>query len=223
MKGTPVRLWIVQRSRVDPHAVLEGMIIGAYAIGANTGIVYIRAEYPLAVERLHRAIAQARESGFLGANIFGSGIDLEIQIKLGAGAFVCGEETALIASLEDQIGEPRPRPPFPAQRGLWGQPTNINNVETWATVPKIILQGADWFKAIGTEKSTGTKIFSLVGKINNTGLVEVPLGIPLREIIFEIGGGIPNHEKFQSRPDRWALWRLSFPSSISTSRWIMNT
>jgi NADH-quinone oxidoreductase subunit F len=182
----------------DPHAVLEGMIIGAYAIGATIGIVYIRAEYPLAVERLHRAIAQARESGFFGANIFGSGIDLEIQIKLGAGAFVCGEETALIASLEDQIGEPRPRPPFPAQRGLWGQPTNINNVETWATVPKIILQGADWFKAIGTEKSTGTKIFSLVGKINNTGLVEVPLGIPLREIIFEIGGGIPNHKKFKA-------------------------
>jgi NADH-quinone oxidoreductase subunit F len=182
----------------DPHAVLEGMIIGAYAIGATNGIVYIRAEYPLAVERLHRAIAQARERGFLGGDICGSGIELTVQIRLGAGAFVCGEETALIASLEDQIGEPRPRPPFPAQKGLWGKPTNINNVETWATVPKIIHQGAGWFRAIGTEKSPGTKIFSLVGKINNTGLVEVPMGIPLREIIFEIGGGIPSQKKFKA-------------------------
>lgn len=182
----------------DPHAVLEGMIIGAFAIGASTGIVYIRAEYPLAVERLRRAIYQARKEGFLGQHILGSDVDLEIQVKLGAGAFVCGEETALIASLEDQIGEPRPRPPFPAQKGLWGQPTNINNVETWATVPKIISQGADWFRSLGTEKSAGTKIFSLVGKINNTGLVEVPLGIPLREIIFEIGGGIPNHKQFKA-------------------------
>ncbi len=182
----------------DPHAVIEGMIIGAYAIGATEGIVYIRAEYPLAVDRLQLAIRQAREKGFLGKDILGSGFDFEVQVKLGAGAFVCGEETALIASLEDQIGEPRPRPPFPAQSGLWGKPTNINNVETWATVPKIIQNGSSWFAAIGTEKSKGTKIFSLVGKIRNTGLVEVPLGIPLREIIYDIGGGIPNEKKYKA-------------------------
>jgi NADH-quinone oxidoreductase subunit F len=182
----------------DPHAVIEGMIIGSYAIGANEGIVYIRAEYPLAVERLKIAIRQAREKVFLGKNIFGCGWDFDLQVKLGAGAFVCGEETALIASLEDQIGEPRPRPPFPAQKGLWGKPTNINNVETWATVPKILNNGAEWFASIGTGKSKGTKIFSLVGKINNTGLVEVPLGIPLREIIYTIGGGIPGHKRFKA-------------------------
>lgn len=182
----------------DPHAVLEGMMIGAYAIGATEGIIYIRAEYPLAVERLKIALNQAREKGYLGKGIFGSCIDFDIRVKLGAGAFVCGEETALIASLEDQIGEPRPRPPFPAQSGLWGKPTNINNVETWATVPKIIGQGSEWFNSIGTEKSKGTKIFSLVGKINNTGLVEVPMGIPLREIIYDIGGGIPNNKRYKA-------------------------
>lgn len=182
----------------DPHAVIEGMIIGAYAIGASEGIVYIRAEYPLAIERLKLALGQARERGLLGKGLFNTAFNFEIKVKLGAGAFVCGEETALIASLEDQIGEPRPRPPFPAKSGLWGKPTNINNVETWATVPKIIQQGSSWFSAIGTEKSKGTKIFSLVGKIKNTGLVEVPLGIPLREIIYGIGGGIPGGKRFKA-------------------------
>ncbi|MBI5583552.1 MAG: FAD-dependent oxidoreductase [Deltaproteobacteria bacterium] len=182
----------------DPHAVIEGMLIGAYAMGASEGIVYIRAEYPLAIDRLKLALDQARDRGFLGRGLFGTTFDFDIRVKLGAGAFVCGEETAMIASLEDQIGEPRPRPPFPAQRGLWGKPTNINNVETWATVPKIIQRGAAWFSAIGTEKSKGTKIFSLVGKIRNTGLVEVPLGIPLREIIYGIGGGIPQDKQFKA-------------------------
>jgi NADH-quinone oxidoreductase subunit F len=182
----------------DPHAVIEGMIIGGYAMGASEGIVYIRAEYPLAIERLKLALGQARERRFLGKGLFGTAFDFDIRVKLGAGAFVCGEETALIASLEDQIGEPRPRPPFPAVSGLWGKPTNINNVETWATVPKIIQRGASWFSSIGTEKSRGTKIFSLVGKIRNTGLVEVPLGIPLREIIYDIGGGIPNGKRFKA-------------------------
>jgi NADH-quinone oxidoreductase subunit F len=182
----------------DPHSIIEGMLIGAYAIGAAEGIVYIRAEYPLAAERLRLAIQQARERGYLGRYIFGKEIDFDINLKLGAGAFVCGEETALIASLEDQIGEPRPRPPFPAQNGLWGKPTNINNVETWTTVPRIISNGAEWFASIGTEKSKGTKIFSLVGKIRNTGLIEVPMGIPLREIICDIGGGIPDNRKFKA-------------------------
>lgn len=182
----------------NPHSVMEGMIIGAYAIGSNEGFVYIRAEYPLAVERLKKAIHQAREMGYLGKKIMGFDFDFDISIKLGAGAFVCGEETALIASIEDQIGEPRPKPPFPVNKGLWGKPTNINNVETWATVPKIINNGATWFSSIGTERSKGTKIFSLVGKINNTGLVEVPMGIPLKDIIYKIGGGIPNNKGFKA-------------------------
>ncbi|HTF99394.1 MAG TPA: NADH-quinone oxidoreductase subunit NuoF [Nitrospirota bacterium] len=182
----------------DPHAVVEGMIIGAYAIGSTEGYVYIRAEYPLAVHRLRLAIKQARERGYLGTDILGRGMAFDIQVKLGAGAFVCGEETALIASLEDQIGEPRPKPPFPVNKGLWGMPTNINNVETWATVPKIINNGTGWFTAIGTPKSKGTKIFSLVGKINNTGLVEVPMGMPLREIIYDIGGGIPKGKNYKA-------------------------
>jgi len=182
----------------DPHAVIEGMIVGAHAIGASKGYVYIRAEYPLAVQRLRRAIEQARERGYLGANVMGHGFDFDIHVKLGAGAFVCGEETALIASLEDQIGEPKPKPPFPVNKGLWGAPTCINNVETWATIPKIVQHGAAWFGAIGTEKSKGTKIFSLVGKINNTGLVEVPLGIRLREVIYGIGGGIPGGKQFKA-------------------------
>jgi NADH:ubiquinone oxidoreductase subunit F (NADH-binding)/(2Fe-2S) ferredoxin/NAD-dependent dihydropyrimidine dehydrogenase PreA subunit len=182
----------------DPHAVLEGMIIGAYAVGAAEGYVYIRAEYPLAVERLRRAIAQARERGVLGPNVLGRGMAFDVQVKLGAGAFVCGEETALIASLEDQIGEPRPKPPFPVDRGLWGMPTTINNVETWATVPKIVEHGAAWFAAIGSATSRGTKIFSLAGKIQNTGLVEVPMGMPLREVIHDIGGGIPGGKRLKA-------------------------
>lgn len=182
----------------NPHSVIEGMLIGGYAIGASKGYVYIRAEYPLAIQRLKKAIADAHRRGWLGSDIWGSGFDFDIHIGLGAGAFVCGEETALIASLEGQIGEPRPKPPFPANKGLWGMPTNINNVETWANVPKIIRNGADWFAGIGTEKSKGTKIFSLVGKINNSGLVEVPMGIPLRKIIYDIGGGVPGGKKLKA-------------------------
>jgi NADH:ubiquinone oxidoreductase subunit F (NADH-binding)/(2Fe-2S) ferredoxin/NAD-dependent dihydropyrimidine dehydrogenase PreA subunit len=175
----------------NPHRVLEGMIIGAWAIGAEEGYVYIRNEYPLAVENLRIAIAQAEEYGFLGQDILGSGFDFSVRIRPGSGAFVCGEETALMASIEDRIGEPRPRPPYPAQSGLWGKPTNINNVETWANVPMIIDRGGQWYSKLGTDKSKGTKIFSLVGNINNTGLVEVPMGATLSEIIYDIGGGIP--------------------------------
>jgi len=181
----------------DPHAVIEGMLIGAKAIGAQEGFVYIRTEYPLAIHRLEVAIDQAREYGLLGKDILGKGFDFDLQIKQGAGAFVCGEETSLIHSIEGISPEPSQRPPFPAETGLWGQPTNINNVETWANVPRIILRGADWFSGIGTEKSKGTKVFSLVGKINNTGLVEVPMGITLREIIYDIGGGVPFGKKFK--------------------------
>ncbi len=182
----------------DPHAVLEGMAIGAYAIGADEGYMYVRAEYPLAIKRLEIAIRQAEERGLLGKNILGSGVDFVLHIKKGAGAFVCGEETALMASIEGRRGMPRPRPPFPANSGLWGKPTNINNVETWANVPQIIDKGADWFRSMGTEKSTGTKVFALTGKINHTGLAEVPMGITMREIIFDIGGGIPNGKKFKA-------------------------
>jgi len=179
----------------DPHSVIEGMIIGAYAIGANEGYVYIRNEYPLAVKRLKVALGQAREYGLLGENIFDLGFNFDIKIKRGAGAFVCGETTALVASIEGKPPEPRQRPP---RTTLWGKPVVINNVETWATVPVIINRGAEWFASIGTEKSKGTKVFSLVGKINNTGLVEVPMGITLREIIYDIGGGIPNGKKFKA-------------------------
>jgi NADP-reducing hydrogenase subunit HndC len=182
----------------DPHAVLEGMLIGAYAIGAQKGIVYIRQEYPLARDRLQIAIDQARDRGFLGKNIFHTKFSFDVEMAPGAGAFVCGEETALIASVEGRLGEPRPRPPYPAVKGLWGKPTNINNVETWANVPTIINQGATWFSSIGTETSKGTKVFSLVGKINNTGLVEVPMGITLYDIIYKIGGGIPNGKMFKA-------------------------
>ncbi len=181
----------------DPHAVIEGMLIGAKAIGAQEGFVYIRSEYPLAIHRLEVAIEQAREYGLLGKDILGKGFDFNLEIKQGAGAFVCGEETSLIHSIEGISPEPSQRPPFPAESGLWGQPTNINNVETWANIPRIILRGADWFAGIGTEKSKGTKVFSLVGKINNTGLVEVPMGITLKEIIYDIGGGVPNGKKFK--------------------------
>ena len=182
----------------DPHSVLEAMAIGGYAIGASEGYIYVRAEYPIAVKRLEIAIAQAREYGLLGKNIFGSGFDFDVFIRLGAGAFVCGEETALMHSIEGKRGEPTPKPPFPAVRGLFDKPTNINNVETLANIPQIILKGADWFGAIGTEKSKGTKVFALGGKINNTGLVEVPMGTPLRDIIYKIGGGIPNGKKFKA-------------------------
>ncbi len=182
----------------DPHAVIEAMAIAGYAVGANQGYIYIRAEYPIAVKRLGIAIAQAREYGLLGKNIFESGFDFDLEIRLGAGAFVCGEETALITSIEGHRGEPRPRPPFPAVAGLWQKPTLLNNVETYANITQIILNGADWFKGIGTEKSKGTKVFALGGKIKNTGLVEVPMGTTLREIVEEIGGGIPGGKKFKA-------------------------
>jgi NADH:ubiquinone oxidoreductase subunit F (NADH-binding)/(2Fe-2S) ferredoxin/Pyruvate/2-oxoacid:ferredoxin oxidoreductase delta subunit len=182
----------------DPHVVLESMAIAGYAIGADQGYVYVRAEYPIAVSRLKRAIEQAREYGLLGKNIFGTDFNFDVDIRLGAGAFVCGEETALIASIEGERGEPRPRPPFPAVRGLFGRPTILNNVETYANICQIILNGPEWFASMGTDKSKGTKVFALGGKINNTGLVEVPMGTKLREIIYEIGGGIPGGRAFKA-------------------------
>lgn len=182
----------------DPHTVIEGMTIAGYAIGSSNGFIYVRTEYPLAIERMKKAIAQAREYGLLGKDILESGFDFDIEIREGSGAFVCGEESSLIHSIEGDIPEPRQRPPFPAQSGLWGCPTLINNVETLANVPVIIDKGADWFSSIGTETSKGTKIFSLVGKINNTGLIEVPMGITLREVIYEIGGGIPDGKAFKA-------------------------
>ncbi len=182
----------------DPHVVLEAMAIAGYAIGANQGYIYVRAEYPIAIERLEIAIGQARECGLLGKNIFGTGFDFDIELRFGAGAFVCGEETALMTSIEGNRGEPRPRPPFPAEKGLYGKPTILNNVETYANVPRIILNGPEWFAAMGTEKSKGTKVFALGGKINNTGLVEVPMGTTLREVVEEIGGGIPKGKKFKA-------------------------
>ena len=182
----------------DPHAVLEAMAIAGYAIGANQGYIYVRAEYPIAVERLQIAIKQARDMELLGKNIFGTGFDFDIDLRLGAGAFVCGEETALMTSIEGKRGEPRPRPPFPAQKGLFGKPSILNNVETYANIPQIILNGPEWFASMGTEKSKGTKVFALGGKINNTGLVEVPMGTTLRTVIEEIGGGIPGGKKFKA-------------------------
>lgn len=182
----------------DPHAVIEAMAIAGYAIGASQGYIYVRAEYPIAVKRLQIAIGQAREYGLLGKDIFGSGFDFDLDLRLGAGAFVCGEETALMTSIEGKRGEPRCRPPFPAVKGLFGKPTVLNNVETYANIPQIILKGADWFSSMGTEKSKGTKVFALGGKIHNTGLVEVPMGTTLREIVEEIGGGIPNGKKFKA-------------------------
>ena len=182
----------------DPHSILEAMAIAGYAIGADTGYIYVRAEYPIAVKRLGIAIEQAREYGLLGKGIFGTDFNFDIELRLGAGAFVCGEETALIESIEGKRGMPRPRPPFPAVKGVWGKPTLLNNVETYANVPKIILKGSDWFSSIGTEKSKGTKVFALGGKINNTGLVEIPMGTTLREVIYGIGGGIPNQRKFKA-------------------------
>jgi NADH-quinone oxidoreductase subunit F len=182
----------------NPHSVIEGMIIGAYAMGVHQGFIYIRAEYPLAVENLRIALRQAEAAGLLGRDILGTGFDFSLGVRLGAGAFVCGEETALMASIEGRIGEPHPRPPYPAEAGLWGKPTNINNVKTWAAVPIIIGRGADWYAKIGTEKSKGTLIFSVVGKINNTGLVEVPMGVSLRQLIFDVGGGIPKGKAFKA-------------------------
>ncbi len=182
----------------DPHAVIEAMTIAGYATGAGNGVVYVRAEYPIAVKRLQIAIDQARQYGLLGENILGSGFGFDIDVRLGAGAFVCGEETALLNSVEGMRGEPRTKPPFPAEKGLWRQPTLLNNVETFANVPQIILRGVDWFRSMGTEKSPGTKVFALGGNIVNTGLVEVPMGITLREIVFDIGGGIPGGGKFKA-------------------------
>jgi NADP-reducing hydrogenase subunit HndC len=182
----------------DPNSIIEAMAIGGYAIGATKGLVYIRAEYPLAIHRLQVAIKQAREYGLLGKNIFGTDFDFDIELRYGAGAFVCGEETALIHSMEGNRGEPTFKPPFPAQSGYLQKPTNVNNVETFANVPVIILKGADWFSSIGTEKSKGTKVFALAGQINNVGLIEVPMGTTLREIIYEIGGGIKNNKKFKA-------------------------
>ena len=182
----------------DPHSVLEAMAIAGYAIGASEGYIYVRAEYPIAVKRLEIAIEQARDRGLLGKNILGTDFSFDIFIRLGAGAFVCGEETALIASIEGQRGMPRTKPPFPANKGLWGKPSLLSNVETYANIPVIILKGADWFNEIGSEKSKGTKVFAIGGKINHTGLVEIPMGTTLREVIYDIGGGIPNNKKFKA-------------------------
>jgi NADP-reducing hydrogenase subunit HndC len=182
----------------DPHSVIEAMAIAGYAIGSDQGYIYVRAEYPIAVKRLQIAIDQAKEYGLLGKNIFGTNFNFDLEIRLGAGAFVCGEETALMTSIEGHRGEPRPRPPFPAVKGLWERPTILNNVETYANIPMIILKGAEWFASIGTEKSKGTKVFAVGGKINNTGLVEIPMGTTLREVVYDIGGGIPNGKKFKA-------------------------
>ncbi|KUK14143.1 MAG: NADH-quinone oxidoreductase subunit [bacterium] len=182
----------------DPHAVLEGMLIAAYAVGAEQGYIYVRAEYPLAIKRLQNAIEQAKKYGFLGKNILDTDFSFDVELRIGAGAFVCGEETALLASIEGRRGMPRSKPPFPATHGLWGKPTLINNVETYANIRHIILKGADWFRSFGTEQSTGTKVFALSGKVKNTGLIEVPMGITLREIVFDIGGGIIDDGKFKA-------------------------
>ena len=182
----------------DPHVVFEAMAIAGYAIGASQGYIYVRAEYPIAVNRLNIALEQAREYGLLGKNIFNSGFDFDIELRLGAGAFVCGEETALMTSIEGNRGEARPRPPYPALKGLFGKPTILNNVETFANVPQIILHGVDWFTSLGTENSHGTKVFALGGKIKNTGLVEVPMGTTLREIVYDVGGGIPDDKNFKA-------------------------
>ncbi|MBN2390583.1 MAG: 4Fe-4S binding protein [Anaerolineae bacterium] len=182
----------------DPHAVIEGMIIAAYVIGAEQGYFYVRAEYPIAIRTLRAALDQAREYGFLGENIFGSGFNFDLEIRMGAGAFVCGEETAMMRSIEGQRGMPSTRPPFPAVSGLWGQPTNINNVETYANVPQILLKGGEWFASMGTEKSKGTKTFAIAGKVKHTGLIEIPLGVTIREIVYDIGGGILNDKKFKA-------------------------
>ncbi|HPD63251.1 MAG TPA: NADH-ubiquinone oxidoreductase-F iron-sulfur binding region domain-containing protein, partial [Anaerolineaceae bacterium] len=182
----------------DPHSVIEGMIIAAYAIGANQGYIYCRAEYPIAVKTLRIAIDQARNLGLLGKNILGSDFSFDLEVRMGAGAFVCGEETALMASIEGQRGEPRPRPPFPAVKGLFAKPSNINNVETYANIPQIIFRGAEWFASMGTEKSKGTKTFALAGDVQHTGLIEIPFGLTLREIVYDVGGGIKDGKKFKA-------------------------
>lgn len=207
----------------DPHRVLEGMLIAAHAVGANEGYIYVRAEYPLAIKRLKIAIRQAEKLGLLGSNICGTHFNFRIELRLGAGAFVCGEETALIASIEGRQGTPRPRPPYPAQAGLLGKPTLINNVETFANVPPIVRNGGAWYAAIGTEKSKGTKVFALAGRVQNTGLVEVPMGISLREMVFEIGGGIPDGRQFKAvqtgGPSGGCLPRSAWICRWSTNRW----
>ena len=182
----------------DPHCVVESMMIAGYAVGADKRYIYVRAEYPIAVKRFQTAIDQAKEYGILGKNIWGTDFSFDLEVRLGAGAFVCGEETALLESIEGRRGQPRLKPPFPANAGLWGKPTLINNVETYANITKIILNGADWYASIGTEKSKGTKVFALGGNVNNTGLVEVPMGTTLREIVYDIGGGIPNNREFKA-------------------------
>ena len=182
----------------DPHTILEGLMIGGYAIGADKGFVYIRAEYPMAIQRLEKAIADARAAGLLGKNILGSKFNFDIELRLGAGAFVCGEETALLASIEGSRGMPHPRPPYPTVSGLWGKPTCINNVETLANIPVVIIDGPAWFSSIGTAKSKGTKVFSLAGKVTNTGLIEVPMGTTLREVVYDVGGGIKGGKKFKA-------------------------
>ena len=203
----------------DPHCLIEAMAIAGYAIGASQGRVYVRAEYPIAVKRLQIAIDQAREYGLLGEDIFGTGFNFDMELRLGAGAFVCGEETALMTSIEGKRGEPRPRPPFPAVKGLYQKPTILNNVETYANIAQIILKGPEWFASMGTEKSKGTKVFALGGKINHTGLVEIPMGTTLREIVFEIGGGIPNGKKFKAAQTGGpSLPADVSPQSTSTSR-----
>ena len=198
MKATRARSWTAPCSKATPHRVLEGMAIAAYAVGAQKGFIYVRAEYPLAVKHLKTAIRQAERLGVLGNNVCGSRFSFHVDIRLGAGAFVCGEETALIASIEGKRGTPRPRPPYPAESGLWDSPTLINNVETFANVAPIVRNGAAWFSAIGTEKSKGTKVFALAGRVTNTGLIEVPMGITLREIVNEIGGGVPDGKKYKA-------------------------
>ena len=203
----------------DPHAVVEGMAIGAYAMGAREGYVYCRAEYPLAIEHLKTAISQAEDLGLLGEKIFGSDFSFKLKIREGAGAFVCGEETALIASIEGRVGEPRPRPPFPAQSGLWGKPTTINNVKTWSHIAPIVARGAEWYASFGSGNSKGTTVFSLVGKVNNTGLVEVPLGITLREMIYDMGGGIIGDRAIQGGADRRPLRRAASRKSFWIRRW----
>jgi bidirectional [NiFe] hydrogenase diaphorase subunit len=206
----------------DPHLVLEGMAIAAYAVGAEQGFLYVRGEYPLAINRLQKAIQQGKKHGLLGSQIFETGFNFRLDVRIGAGAFVCGEETALMASIEGRRGTPRPRPAYPAESGLWGCPTLINNVETFANIAPIITQGADWYAAIGTEKSKGTKVFALTGNIRNTGLIEVPMGITLREIVEDLGGGAPNVRSRPSRPAglRAAASRPHCSTRRSTtSRW----
>ena len=201
MKGIPVLLWIAPSWKVIRTPLLRLWLVCGYSIGSPKGLVYIRAEYPLAIQRLKIAIAQAREYGLLGKNIFGTDFSFDIEIRYGAGAFVCGEETALIHSMEGKRGEPTLKPPFPAEAGYLGKPTNVNNVETLANIPIILTKGAEWFSSIGTERSKGTKVFALAGKINNVGLIEVPMGTTLREVIYEIGGGIKGGKKFQGGAD----------------------